>query len=89
MLKIARIERPGTGCILRLEGRVIGPWVEELRRCCEEALACSPSVALDLSGVSFVDRPGIPVLQGFRARGVALINCSGFVSALLNGEARP
>ncbi len=85
MLKIARIDKPGTGCTLRLEGRVIGPWVEELRRSCEEALASSTAVALDLSGVSFIDRPGIPLLQRLRDRGVVLVNCSGFVSALLKG----
>jgi hypothetical protein len=87
MLRIARIERPGRGCILRLEGRVIGPWVEELRRSCEEALASSSPVALDLSGVSFIDRPGVPLLLCLRDRGVALVNCSGFVSALLKGQA--
>jgi anti-anti-sigma regulatory factor len=85
MLRIARTEKPGAGCVLRLEGRVIGPWVEELRRSCEEALATSTSVALDLSGVSFVDRPGVPLLRCLRDRGVALVNCSGFVSALLRG----
>lgn len=85
-MRIARIEAPDAGCILHLEGHVIGPWVEELRRSCEEALASSTAVALDLSGVSFVDRPGIPLLLCFRDRGVALLNCSGFVSALLEAS---
>lgn len=87
MLRIARIGKPGAACILRLEGRVIGPWVDELRRSCEEALATSTSVELDLSGVSFVDRPGIPLLLCLRERGVILGKCSGFVSALLKGWA--
>jgi hypothetical protein len=85
MLRIVRIERPGTACTLRLDGRVIGPWVDELRRACEEALRTTHPVALDFSGVSFVDRPAIPLLLGLRDRGVALVNCSGFVSAVLRG----
>lgn len=62
--------------------------MEELRRACDEALASSTSVALDLTGVSFVDRPGIPLLLRLRDRGITLVNCSGFVAALLNGQPR-
>jgi anti-anti-sigma regulatory factor len=86
MLRIARVEKSGSGCVLRLEGHVIGPWVEELRRSCEDALATCSFVVLDLSGVSFIDRPGIPLLLRLRDRGVTLVNCSGFVSALLEGS---
>lgn len=88
MLRIARIDKPGTACTLRLEGRLIGPWVEELRRACEDALATTYSVTVDLAGVSFVDRPAIPLLLSLRQRGVVLANCSGFVSAVLRGWSR-
>jgi len=31
MLRIVALEKPGDGATLSLEGRVIGPWVSELR----------------------------------------------------------
>jgi ABC-type transporter Mla MlaB component len=88
MLKIARIDGRETQCLLRLEGRLVGPWVDELERACVEALAKASSVGLDLADVSFIDRAGVALLQRLGERGVALRNCSGFVSVLLSGSVR-
>ncbi len=85
MLKIVHVEMASRGYVLRLEGRVVGPWVEELRRSCEGALTNSIPVVLDLANVSFIDRTGVALLRGLGGRGVALINCSGFLAAQLRG----
>ena len=83
MLKIVAVE-PGTDeAILRLEGRVIGPWVEEVRRSCESVFSRGARLTLDLSDVSFVDREGVDLLRSLRDRHVALENCSPFVATLL------
>jgi anti-anti-sigma regulatory factor len=83
MLKIVA-ERYGHGTqTLFLEGRLIGPWVEELERACEHALALSPSVTLDLGSVSFVDRDGAALLRALAGRHADLTNCSPFVAAQL------
>jgi ABC-type transporter Mla MlaB component len=58
---------------------MIGPWVVEVRRCCEEFLAKGRRLALDLANVSFVDRDGIVLLQELVGRRVALVNCSPFL----------
>ena len=68
---------------LRLEGRVIGPWVDELRRSCERMLMTSTTLALDASEVSFVDRDGVRLLRSLISRGVALQHCSPFVAEQL------
>lgn len=85
MLKISRIKMNDTAVTLQLEGRVSGPWVEELRRLCVEALHDGSRLILDLTGVSFVDGEGIVFLQGLPRQRVTLTNCSPFVTELLKG----
>jgi anti-anti-sigma regulatory factor len=79
MLKISQIKPPNHVITLRLEGRVIGPWVEELRSECERLLESGAAVLLNLEGVTFVDRSGVALLQRLRQRGVDLRGCSPFV----------
>ena len=80
MLKIVLIETAGETPTLRLEGRVIGPWVDELRRSCEPVLATAAKLAIDLSEVSFVDWDGVELFRSLRERQVTLVNCSRFVA---------
>jgi anti-anti-sigma regulatory factor len=79
MLKMVLSEDLGKRTTVRLEGQVIGPWVEELSRVCEPILTSGSSLALDLSDVSFVSREGVRVLCELRAQHVLLQNCSRFV----------
>jgi anti-anti-sigma regulatory factor len=69
--------------VFRLEGMVIGRWVEELRDLCESALGRSQEVIVDLNDVSYVDREGIALLMNLRDRQVALLNPQPFVAELL------
>lgn len=79
MLKISQAGAPNHSVTLKLEGRVVGPWVEELRRICEPFLAEDRALKFDLAEVSYVDAEGVATLNGFKARGVKLKNCSPFV----------
>ena len=85
MLKIESINTADGPPKLRVEGRVIGPWVVELRRACEQALDEGAGLALDLSEVVFVDPAGLELLCGLGRRGVAL-ECSGFVAEQLRAQ---
>ena len=85
MLKIELMETAGGQPTLRLEGRVIGPWGEEVRRSCEPVLARGAKLALDLSEVSFVDRDGVALFRNLSRQRVALLNCSPFVAEQLKG----
>ena len=79
MLKISQPAGPRPSITLQLEGRVVGPWVVELRRICESFLAGDQELELDLARVSYVDAEGVDTLNSFKSRGVTLNNCSPFV----------
>jgi ABC-type transporter Mla MlaB component len=88
MLRIAALERSGEGATLTLEGRVIGPWVDELRRSCERILATGATLTLDLSEVAFVERSGVRLLQNLVDGGVTVVNCPAFVCEQLKALSR-
>jgi anti-anti-sigma regulatory factor len=69
---------------LKVEGRLAGQWVEELARAAASARAAAPRVVLDLAQVTFVDADGIVLLRALRDGGVALTDCSSFVSRLID-----
>jgi hypothetical protein len=83
MLKIEITEGASGRPTLHLEGRLVGPWVEELGRASAPILARGSALSLDLSAVSFVGQDGIRLLQSLRDRRVALLNCSSFVAEQL------
>jgi hypothetical protein len=84
VLKITANTSPD-GTTLTLEGRVVGAWVDELSRAVSTAGAPATPVALDLSGVTFVDAIGAVYLRAAAASGVGLHNSSEFVSGLIRG----
>jgi hypothetical protein len=84
MLKIVVESRDGVG-LVRAEGQMIGPWVNELRKSLEEVTRAGVTPTIDLKGVSFVDREGVDLLRTLGDRGVAVLNCSSFVAEQLKG----
>jgi ABC-type transporter Mla MlaB component len=64
---------------LKLEGRLVGPWVSQLREICEVHLAQERRVKLDFTDVTYADRSGVSLLLDLRVRGVELVNCSPFL----------
>lgn len=80
------MELPNRVVRLLLEGQVTGPWVEQLRRSCEETLRQRAQVILDLTDVSFIDADGIALLKAFGDRGVTVTDPSPFVTELLKGS---
>lgn len=91
MLRISRSQSLDSGEpeVLRLEGRVTGPWVAELRRVCAEALGRNghsrSSLVLDLGGVSFLDPDGIALLEELADGRTLFTNCSAFIAQQLKG----
>src|SRR5262249_34417562 len=79
MLRITYTQGHDSVLTLHLEGKLLGPWVTELARSCNE-LPCPPNrLRLDLSAVTFVDGPGVALLRDLLARGATLAACSGLV----------
>jgi ABC-type transporter Mla MlaB component len=81
MLRITRQDNNGNGITLRLEGRLLEPWVSELRQ--ESFAAGSGTIRLDLSAVSYLDAAGVEAVRGLLAQGATLDGCSSFVRELL------
>ena len=84
MLRITVITN-ASPAVFKLEGRIVGNMVEELRRVCQDSLA-DPShtgLVLDLTDVSFLDHDGIALIRQLRRRNVVLTNYSPFVAELL------
>lgn len=74
---------------LRLEGKVVGPWVSSLRVSCTDLLTRGCKVALDLSAVSFVDGEGVALIQELRTRQVTVVRCSPFIGEQLGVSCPP
>lgn len=88
MLKISVISDSDETIQLQLEGKLIGAWVEELRRISDEALSKDRAVSLDLERVWFIDRHGIELLRNLAERQVPHLNCSQFISQQLKEAAQ-
>jgi anti-anti-sigma regulatory factor len=83
-MKITVVESSSKGVRLRVEGRLAGSWVEELRRACDlHALSDGIRLTLDLADVSFADAAGIELLKELRIRSVTLLSPSSLVAEQL------
>ena len=85
MLRIVPVASPDEAVSLRLEGQIRGPWVEELRRSCAQALATGRGLTLDMTDVSFIDLDGVALFQSLSDHNVTLLHCSLFVGEQLKG----
>jgi CheY-like chemotaxis protein len=83
MLKISLADNGCAVTRLHLEGRVVGPWVEELKEACVRLLGQGRRPQLSLADVSFVDDDGLQLLSQLRRDGVLLVECSPFVAEQL------
>jgi ABC-type transporter Mla MlaB component len=88
VLKISIISDSDQAIRLQLEGKLVGPWVEEVRRLSDEALSLQKNLSLDLERVWFVDLRGVILLHDLARRQVSQLNCSQFVSQQLKETAQ-
>ncbi len=89
MLRISQTKPGDHAVTLRLEGRVVGPWVTELQRLSEEVLAKGRTLGLHLGEVEFLDVQGVALLSKLRARGVTLLECPPFAAEQLRETPGP
>jgi len=85
MLRITPIA-DSEGTCLKLEGKLLAPWVDELRTHCTAIRAQSARPRLDLDAISYVDSAGAETLQALRAQGFQIVACSPFVAMILREE---
>jgi hypothetical protein len=80
VLKISVMGDADQAIEFALEGKLVGPWVDELRRLSHDALSQNKSVSLNLEKVWFVDARGAALLRELAGRQVSQYNSSQFVS---------
>jgi ABC-type transporter Mla MlaB component len=76
VLRISIINESEQSVRLALEGWLVGPWVDELRRESEQQLSEAKALQLDLAKVLFVDPKGVALLRELAGRQVENVNCS-------------
>ncbi|HEX5082011.1 MAG TPA: STAS domain-containing protein [Blastocatellia bacterium] len=79
MLRIVEEKMASNSTTLRLDGSIVGQWVELLRSSCEQVFQSDGYVILDLAGVSFADHEGVQLLRKLEQRQITIINCSPFL----------
>ena len=87
MLRIT-IQRTSDVILLKLEGSVKGPWVDELRKAwlASAKMADGQPMSIDLGAVSFVDARGRDLLLRMRREGLVLKGPSGFLRQVLEDK---
>jgi len=88
MLRITRVESQTNGPTIKLEGKLLGPWTQEVRSACQAAAEVNGRSRLDLSALTFVDAEGVKLLAELLAGGIELADCSHFVATLMHWEAK-
>jgi anti-anti-sigma regulatory factor len=83
VLKITEVSRSEAAIAFKLEGKVLAPWVDELRRLCTETPRQSKQIHLDLDAVTFLDESGAELMRELVRQGITIARCSEFVSQLL------
>ena len=71
---------------MKLEGKLSGPWVQELRQCWRTASSTTAgrAISVDLGDVDFVDADGQTLLADMREQGVRLDAATPLIQALLD-----
>jgi anti-anti-sigma regulatory factor len=89
MLKITLHDAAGE-LRFRLEGRLAGPWVSELRQCWNAAASAAQSrpAVVDLREVDFVDSDGQELLSEIHRQGARLVAETPLIRALVQEIAR-
>ena len=85
MLKITTLTNPES-TTFRLEGRLAGPWVQELERCWD-SIVCKTTnhpLTVDLSAVTYVNSDGKDLLKKIHKQGAKLVASGCLTSCIVN-----
>ena len=84
MLKITTLIH-AESTTLKLEGRLAGPWVQELERCWVSTVGMRKRypLSVDLSAVTYVDSDGKDLLKKLHQEGVTLVASGCLTSCLV------
>ena len=85
MLRITITTRP-EGVTFALEGRLAGPWVEELAQCWRTVTPAQVggSICIQLDAVTFIDAAGKALLRRMHGEGASLAASGCMTRAILD-----
>ena len=83
MLRITRMVGMDSGEILKLEGKLQGPWVNEVHDAYALSVAHASCTCLDLSSLTFADGEGAALLRKLVRSGAQVVGCSSYIAELL------
>lgn len=85
MLKITTLVK-AKSTVLRLEGRLAGPWVQELELCWDLTVGMTTNhpLSVDLSAVTYVDSEGKDLLKKIHKQGATLVASGCLTSCIVN-----
>lgn len=85
MLRITVLTRSDK-TVLKVEGKLTGPWVGELQRCWGMALDGHPRerIVIDLTNVTFVDTAGKELIRDICNRGTELLATGPLMTSIVN-----
>ncbi|MEI8015506.1 MAG: hypothetical protein WCH20_11810 [Nitrospira sp.] len=85
MLKITTLTN-AESTVLRLEGRLAGPWVQELELCWGLTVGTTTNhpLSVDLSAVTYVDSDGKDLLKKIHQQGAKLIASGCLTRCIVN-----
>lgn len=85
MLKITTLMNPES-TTFRLEGRLAGPWMQELERCWDSIVGKTTNhpLTVDLSAVTYVNSDGKDLLKKIHKQGAKLVASGCLTSCIVN-----
>jgi hypothetical protein len=88
MFKITVASKSYESIELRVEGRLVRGWVDELLSACRDHGRVAVRVVLNVAGLSFADADGIEALRHLSDQGVQFTDASPFIIEQMR-EIRP
>jgi ABC-type transporter Mla MlaB component len=84
MLRITLHDESGS-LTFQLEGKLVGPWVQELEQCWQRRRVGRPEpvVRVDLTGVTSIDAAGEELLAAVFREGAELVACDCLMRAVV------
>jgi ABC-type transporter Mla MlaB component len=79
VLRISVTDESEKAIQLRVEGWLVGAWVEELRLQSQMVFSKAKILTLDLEKLWFVDAKGAALLRDLASKNVTQLNCSPFI----------
>ena len=84
MIKITEINENEKMVRLKIDGKLVDPCIWVLEQLCCDYIH-QKEIMLDLEGVTFIDKKGLLMLDGFKDK-IKLVNCSPFIRSLISSS---